>query len=111
MACVPRIEGYDSVNASFAQDAFQSVIYLRLENVDPARNRWRWYVLSVQPTLFGEWSLIREWGRIGNDGGQSDITLYVSEPDALSACHTLKIAKMRRGYIAKAEQLDLPLWG
>ncbi|MGA9546899.1 MAG: WGR domain-containing protein [Rhodomicrobium sp.] len=23
------------------------------------------YVLDVQPNLFGEWSLVREWGRIG----------------------------------------------
>lgn len=44
-----------------------------LAHIDPGRNRWRWYVLCVQPTLFGEWSLIREWGRrSGNDRGQPD---------------------------------------
>jgi len=32
-------------------------MYLRLEKIDPARNLWRWYVLSVQPTLFGEWTV------------------------------------------------------
>jgi len=86
-------------------------MYLRLEHIDPARNRRRWYVLSVQPTLFGEWALIREWGRLGNDGGQSDTALYASELDALSACDALRAVKTRRGYSAKAEQLDLPLWG
>jgi predicted DNA-binding WGR domain protein len=25
----------------------------------------RYYVLSVEPTLFAEWSLVRRWGRIG----------------------------------------------
>jgi len=86
-------------------------MYMRLEHIDPARKRWRWYVLSVQPTLFGDWALIREWGRLGNDGGQSDTAFYPSELDALNACTALKTAKMRRGYAAQAEQLDLPLWG
>ena len=86
-------------------------MYLRLEKIDPARNRWRWYVLSVQPTLFGEWTLSREWGRIGEDSGQSSSVFYVSKHEALSACDTFKAAKMRRGYAAQAEQLDLPLWG
>ena len=86
-------------------------MYLRLEKINPARNHRRWYVLSVQPTLFGEWAVIREWGRIGNNGGESDSALYPSELDALSACDAVKIAKIRRGYVAQAEQLDLPLWG
>jgi len=86
-------------------------MYLRLEKINPARNHRRWYVLSVQPTLFGEWVLIREWGRIGNNGGESDSALYPSELDALSACDAMKAAKIRRGYSAMAEQLDLPLWG
>jgi len=86
-------------------------MYLRLEKIDPARNYRRWYVLSVQPTLFGEWALIREWGRIGNNGGESDSALYPSELDAVSACNAVKATKIRRGYVAQAEQLDLPLWG
>jgi len=73
---VQRTEGYDSVNVSFTQDAFQAAMYLRLEKINPARNHRRWYVLSVQPTLFGEWALIREWGRIGNNGGESASALY-----------------------------------
>jgi predicted DNA-binding WGR domain protein len=28
----------------------------------------RFYKLDVQPTLFGEWTLVREWGRIGRPG-------------------------------------------
>lgn len=33
-------------------------VYLRC--IDPARNRQRFYHLSVQPTLFGDWVLVRE---------------------------------------------------
>ena len=106
-----RTEDYDSLNVLSAQDAFHTAMYLRLEKIDPVQNHWRWYVLSVQPTLFGEWSLVREWGRLGNDGGQSDTAFYASRHGALSACDAVRTAKMRRGYVAQAEQLDLPLWG
>ena len=39
-----------------------------LTRVDPIENMARFYKLDVQPTLFDEWSLIREWGRIGQSG-------------------------------------------
>ena len=35
---------------------------------DPVRNLYRDYRLSIEPTLFGEWSCVREWGRIGSPG-------------------------------------------
>jgi len=84
-------------------------MYLRLETIDPSRNRWRWYVLSVQPTLFGDWALLREWGRLGEQGGQSMTIFYAEESEALNACDALKALKVRRGYAACAEQLELPL--
>jgi hypothetical protein len=37
-----------------------------LHRIDPARNMARFYVLSIQPTLFGGASLIRNWG--GSEG-------------------------------------------
>jgi len=84
-------------------------MYLRLEKIDPSRNRWCWYVLSVQPTLFGEWTLSREWGRIGEGSGQSASTIFASECEAMTACDALKASKTRRGYVAQPEQLALPL--
>jgi predicted DNA-binding WGR domain protein len=42
--------------------------YTRLQKRNPERNQYRYYVLDVQPNLFGSWSLIREWGRIGRPG-------------------------------------------
>ena len=41
---------------------------LLLTQMDPARNRKRFYLLRVGRNLFGEWSLTREWGRIGSPG-------------------------------------------
>ena len=39
--------------------------FVYLEKHDDEKNQHRYYVLSVQPSLFGTWSLIRTWGRIG----------------------------------------------
>lgn len=39
-----------------------------LEKVDPSRRMMRFYAIWIAPTLFGEWAMIREWGRIGSPG-------------------------------------------
>jgi predicted DNA-binding WGR domain protein len=39
-----------------------------LARTDPARNMNRFYIVDVTPTLFGEWALLREWGRRGSPG-------------------------------------------
>jgi predicted DNA-binding WGR domain protein len=41
---------------------------ITLTRTDNRRNMARFYKLDIQPTLFGEWSLVREWGRIGRPG-------------------------------------------
>ena len=41
---------------------------IMLTRIDNHRNMARFYKLDIQPTLFGEWSLVREWGRIGRPG-------------------------------------------
>jgi predicted DNA-binding WGR domain protein len=39
-----------------------------LEKHDPAKNQARFYNMVILPNLFGEWTLYREWGRIGQGG-------------------------------------------
>ena len=39
-----------------------------LTRTDPMRNINRFYVIDVTPTLFGEWAVLREWGRRGSPG-------------------------------------------
>jgi predicted DNA-binding WGR domain protein len=51
----------------------------------------------VQPNLFGAWSLIREWGRIGQ-AGQSRIELHDSLEAAERAMHQKVREKRRREY-------------
>jgi len=74
---------------------------LVLERVDRAKNMARYYVLSVEPTLFVESSLMRHWGRIGG-AGQTRIDLYASRPLAQIALNTWLERKRRRGYQLRA---------
>ncbi|WP_275949213.1 WGR domain-containing protein [Bradyrhizobium septentrionale] len=41
---------------------------VNLVRIDADKKMARFYKLDVQPTLFGEWAVIREWGRIGRGG-------------------------------------------
>src|ERR1700683_1074554 len=70
---------------------------LVLERVDRAKNMARYYVLSVEPTLFAESSLVRRWGRIGG-AGRTRIDLHDSPPLAQIALNTWLERKRRRGY-------------
>lgn len=72
-----------------------SRVYLR--RTDPAANMARFYLMSVQPTLFGEWELVREWGRIGA-GGQVMRIVYPTLDEAAAALMGLWRKKFRRGY-------------
>lgn len=64
---------------------------------DPARNMARFYRLAVEPTLFAEVALVREWGRIGSFGRRR-LDLYATVEAAEAALGALLSAKIRRGY-------------
>ncbi|HEV7257295.1 MAG TPA: WGR domain-containing protein [Bosea sp. (in: a-proteobacteria)] len=70
---------------------------LVLERRDEACNMARFYVLAIEPTLFGDSALVREWGRIGARG-QRRLELH---PDHVAAAEALEVwltRKARRGY-------------
>ena len=68
-----------------------------LERIDVARNMMRFYRLDVQQTLFGEWALVREWGRIGS-GGTVRSAVFDSEEAGDAARIRQQRAKEQRGY-------------
>jgi predicted DNA-binding WGR domain protein len=72
-----------------------------LEKVEPKQRMLRFYSLYVAPTLFGEWALVREWGRIGSPGTVR-LDWFTSESEAAAAGRRLGHAKERRGYRAVA---------
>lgn len=79
-----------------------SVVQLR--RVDPAQNVARFYVLTVQPDLFGGWTLVREWGRIGRAGTVRQVP-YPTLDAAAAAATRLWKTKLRKGYGDASESM------
>lgn len=68
-----------------------------LTRIDPSQNMRRFYRLSIQPGLFGDYVLTREWGRIGTKG-QSMEEWFDEDSEAEAAGIRLTEQKMGRGY-------------
>lgn len=68
-----------------------------LQKIDPEKNQYRFYRMVVCQTLFGEWTLMREWGRMGSNGTQKS-DFFLTEVQAQEALHTILIKKEKRGY-------------
>lgn len=81
--------------------AASSVQLLVLERRDSAANMARFYVLSLEETLFGDTALVREWGRLGT-AGRRRLDLYEARAQASEALESWLTRKMRRGYEARA---------
>ena len=57
----------------------------------------------MQPTLFGEWSVVREWGRIGHPGTVR-IDSFATEAEAAAEFSRKSREKLRRGYVIRPHQ-------
>ena len=77
-----------------------------LEKRQSTQKMARFYRMAVMPNLFGEWTLLREWGRIGQ-GGQVRMQWFADEGQALAVLIMLEDAKRRRGYWVEPQQLAL----
>ena len=71
-----------------------------LERTDPPRNVARYYVLSVEATLFARNTLVRRWGRIGSTGRQR-LEFFDSRDSAGLALETWLAKKRKRGYMLR----------
>jgi len=70
---------------------------LVLDRTDPQRNMARFYVLSLEPTLFGDAALVREWGRWGRPGRRR-LDLFADAEAAAEALEDWLRKKTKRGY-------------
>jgi predicted DNA-binding WGR domain protein len=77
-----------------------TVQLLILERREPAANMARFYVLSLEETLFGDTALVREWGRLGTRGRRR-LDLYQARAQAREALESWFGRKLRRGYRAR----------
>ncbi len=76
--------------------------HLYIERTNPTKNMARFYVLSIEPTLFGTPCLRRRWGRIGSRG-QSLVHHFDREEEAVSMFLDLLRAKRARGYKTRSQ--------
>ncbi|WP_085802311.1 WGR domain-containing protein [Roseovarius aestuarii] len=72
---------------------------VHLIHMNPELNMARFYGIDIQPTLFGEMSVLRSWGRIGTKGRGMMVT-YEDSAQAAEALLKLDKQKRRRGYVA-----------
>ncbi|MGJ0491675.1 MULTISPECIES: WGR domain-containing protein [Methylobacter] len=70
-------------------------IYLVRNEADKNMNRF--YQLIIMPGLFGDWSLIREWGRVGSPGTVRK-DWFDTEEEAINAAQRLCQSKQKGGY-------------
>jgi predicted DNA-binding WGR domain protein len=68
-----------------------------LTKTDQASNMARFYTMALQPTLFGEWALLKEWARIGS-AGRLVSSRFASEREAALAMAEHLKAKLSKGY-------------
>lgn len=77
-----------------------------LEKHVPTKNVACFYRLAVLPNLFGEWTLYREWGRIGR-GGRIRLDCFATYEQAMAALLALEARKRQRGYWVEPQQLAM----
>lgn len=70
---------------------------MHLIRSEPDTNRHSFYRIEIVPGLFGDWSLVREWGRLGSPG-QVRTDWFETEAEAKDARFALQMQKARRGY-------------
>lgn len=68
-----------------------------LTKMEPEARRYRFYSMEIVPGLFGDWSLIREWGRVGR-GGRVRTDWFDSEADAKDLRFDIHMKKALQGY-------------
>lgn len=68
-----------------------------LERYDPDKNLHRYYQLHVVPGIFGDWSLIKEWGKVGFPGTLQK-EWFETEDEALQAGERIRTIKEKKGY-------------
>jgi predicted DNA-binding WGR domain protein len=75
-------------------------MHIVLEREDPTPNMARYYVLSIEPTLFARATLVRRWGRIGS-AGRKRLQFCDDATEARTALETWLDRNRRRGYVLK----------
>lgn len=70
---------------------------MHLTRTNEGANLYRFYRMQIVRGLFGDWGLVRNWGRIGSFG-QQRTDWFDTEDAAKDARFDLHMQKAKRGY-------------
>ena len=73
------------------------MVLAHLHRITPDANLARFYGIDLAPTLFGEVTVLRRWGRI-RTCGRTHIETWPSAGEAEAAANRTLRQKSRRGY-------------
>lgn len=68
-----------------------------LTKTEPEQNQHRFYRIDIVQGLFGDWGLIRGWGRIGSSA-RVRTDWFETQSDAKDARFVIHMQKAKRGY-------------
>lgn len=68
-----------------------------LKRIDTSINARRFYRMELIQGLFGDWSLVREWGRVGQSG-KVRVDWFDTESSAKKERFKIHMKKSMRGY-------------
>ena len=71
--------------------------HLMLVHTNTRTHRRRFYWIAWQPTLPGEWALVRQWGRMGSPG-RIKVSYPASREAAAGKIRRLLRTRLRHGY-------------
>ncbi len=73
------------------------MVLAHLYRIDSGARMARFYSIELAPTLFGEVTVLRRWGRIGTRG-RTSIETWTNPNEAEAAAYRTLLQKSRRGY-------------
>ena len=68
---------------------------------DPVKKINRFYLVRLAPTLFGDWTLLREWGRSGSPGTVRLTSFEQLDQAQKAEAHAIK-RRLSHGYTERA---------
>ena len=74
--------------------------HIYLVKHDSEKNMHRFYQMFVIPGLFNDWSLVKEWGRVGSPGMVRN-EWFTTEQEAELISQKIISKKIKKGYKLK----------
>lgn len=100
----PDLNGHMGLTTSYGQALF---VFVRFEKYSPRDGQHRYLMLSLSPTLFGDWCVAQVSGLIGQSGGKERRYYCAAQAEAHGLFETLRLRATGRGFVPIPVQMGL----